>query len=436
MKRFKKKFANEYLQYTIAIMNLFFILLYCIENVYIKSKYKLNLDNYLNKHIFIYALALLTFIALISFVLAEHSKVELNGYKKDYTKLLNEKIWVSTILTVILVVFIVVYDYFFEKIIYKSRFLTMYLSIVFVFLMLREVFAFLGFKKLIFRLQQKMRYTDMLLEYNVNLSKDLKKNMDIKKQEIELARKIQLALIPEKAQIIGDTFSIKSKLISATDMSGDYYDYFYNSKIVVWIVADVMGKGICFVSVFFFIFFGMKADMLASNLRTCIKMMLGDMQFKESVNPGELLEQINISMYNDLDKIGAYITMAIGVFNIETNVLEVASAGHVPPILVSSDFIEKLDIKSTAIGLKKITAYQTKKIILKKGDSVVFYTDGAWDVRDNEKVRLGSRGFVEYLKTNKPKEIELIDSIENSLNSYRGKNEFYDDVTISVLDMV
>lgn len=421
-KKYIRIIINSIVEITTTALNIAFLLWYLICQYIIYTgkqldRYRLDEVKYVYP-IFNAFMVLCIYCLIERFFSGDYSR-NINNYRR----FLSKKTWYGFITSVLAVLIVIVFDHWMDPVLRYSRVLQAILVIIAFCVVIREGFNFWGYRSIVDDFEERIKYTDILLDYNVNISRDLKKSLEKSKQEIELAKKIQQALIPDKATILADTFTINSKLITSMDMCGDYYDYFSNGDVVIWVVADVMGKG-------------MKAAMLGSNLRTSLKMLLEKPQNKEELDPGNLLEKVNMFMFDDLDKIGAYITMVVGIFDIKQNVFKVSSAGHVPPIYISDGKVDTISIKATAIGLKRASAYTTKTIKLNSGDSVIFYTDGAWDVRDVKSNRLGSKEFLNYIENNKEKSFDLLNLIEKKLNEYKGRNEFSDDITISVLNMV
>ena len=68
----------------------------------------------------------------------------------------------------------------------------------------------------------------------------------ILEHELEIAKKIQNSVLPKiTADFDKPEFSLFSKLLSAKEVAGDFYDFFYLSKNkMAFLIADVSGKGI------------------------------------------------------------------------------------------------------------------------------------------------------------------------------------------------
>jgi anti-sigma regulatory factor (Ser/Thr protein kinase) len=70
-------------------------------------------------------------------------------------------------------------------------------------------------------------------------------------------------------------------------------------------------------------------------------------------------------------------TAAYAVLDPVSGAVQVASAGHLPPVMIGADGARILDIKpATPLGAFPYGAYHEQSVLLASGDTLVFYTDG------------------------------------------------------------
>jgi sigma-B regulation protein RsbU (phosphoserine phosphatase) len=70
-----------------------------------------------------------------------------------------------------------------------------------------------------------------------------------------------------------------------------------------------------------------------------------------------------------------YATMVFGKAD-PSGEIEICNAGHNPPFLLSDGNIKPIIATGIPIGLFGETVYTVEKFVLKKGDSLLLYTDG------------------------------------------------------------
>jgi sigma-B regulation protein RsbU (phosphoserine phosphatase) len=95
---------------------------------------------------------------------------------------------------------------------------------------------------------------------------------------------------------------------------------------------------------------------------------------------------------------GRYFTMAYGVYDDETCVLDYTLAGHPPPILARlGKPPEQLEGSGFPIGIIEDADYDDYSVQLAPGDRVIFYSDGITEARNGHGEMLGPAGLIRIL---------------------------------------
>src|SRR6185295_429311 len=80
------------------------------------------------------------------------------------------------------------------------------------------------------------------------------------REEIEYARKIQLSMLPQRAPEL-DWIDLAAASLPATEVGGDYYDYFHLADArLVLVLGDVSGHGLA-------------SGLLLSGVRSCLYLL-------------------------------------------------------------------------------------------------------------------------------------------------------------------
>ncbi|HHE04867.1 MAG TPA: HAMP domain-containing protein, partial [candidate division WOR-3 bacterium] len=267
-------------------------------------------------------------------------------------------------------------------------------------------------------LGEMMRNFDLMVE-RMRLLLEKEKEIDIMEQEIKIARKIQLRLMPpEKVEIPGIEHSALT--IAARGVGGDFYDIIKGEDWVV-VMADVSGKGL-HSSLF--------GAMLKGILTALIKMGLS---LKHAV------EMSNKLLYHHLYPTH-FITLA--AIRIKEDEIEVVRAGH-QPVLVYKPFSESelermLVLKPEGIGLgmvEDLSPYiESEKIKIEKGDLFVLFTDGLSELPSKDKRELfGLDRIVSIIKKyyNRPSS-EILSRIIKMAESFSGEELPPDDIALFI----
>ncbi len=186
--------------------------------------------------------------------------------------------------------------------------------------------------------------------------------MEKKKQdsEMEVARRVQRALLPEKLPEV-DGWEFYASYESAQAVGGDYYDaVMLGDDKVCLSFGDVAGKGV-------------PGALIMSRIASCVQ---NTMRFLDDV--GEACATINNHMCaNMID--GRFVTFLLAVIDLNTNEMSMVNAGHMSPmILKPGGLIEEFDTESTGlpIGVMEDYPFTVVKRVIAAGETVVFFTDG------------------------------------------------------------
>jgi hypothetical protein len=200
-----------------------------------------------------------------------------------------------------------------------------------------------------------------------NYIKEQKKSAYLESQ-IELAKSVQLGLFPH-LPFETSKIKVRSNLIPAESCSGDWFYYELNDNKLVCVIGDVTGHGV-------------SSAILASVCR-------GVWQKIKKSNPTEMLYDFDSTIkslgYKDL-----YMTMLAVVIDLETMMLSYASASHEAPILLSPKngtqfLISPLCPRLGDLSQKNLYDYKTESIGIEKGDKVLLFTDGIFEIKINNK---------------------------------------------------
>ncbi len=200
------------------------------------------------------------------------------------------------------------------------------------------------------------------------------KNM---RQDIQFATRIQERILPDK-HLVND---LKFDYIYQPSqmLSGDIFDIIPLDEETVGIyVSDVAGHGVS-----------------ASMMTMFIHHTVRNTVFEVS-EPSELLKQVH-QQFIKLDlTVEQYFSLLYARYNVKTGEFVFANAGHnCAPLLLSHNRVTPLEVTGFPImNLRKDLEFEQKSVQLKRGDRVLFYTDGCVELRDIEGNMLGVEGLM------------------------------------------
>jgi anti-sigma regulatory factor (Ser/Thr protein kinase) len=181
-------------------------------------------------------------------------------------------------------------------------------------------------------------------------------------REHVVAEVLQRAVLPDFLPTVsGLAFDAEYRAGAAgTYVGGDWYDVFeLDAERVVFSVGDVMGKGA-------------PAAALMGQVRTAIRAYAVAGQ-----TASEILSSLDL-LFDALDE-DRVVTAVVGTINPLTGRVELANAGHPPPLVVRADGKATVSWSESSLliaaGLSGL-ARPEQSISLRPGDTLVMYSDG------------------------------------------------------------
>ena len=237
------------------------------------------------------------------------------------------------------------------------------------------------------------------------------------KAELEVARSLQLAILPS-AFPTTPGWDAAARMIPATEMGGDFYDYIeLPSGEVGLVIADVSGHG---VPAAFFM------AVARTNLRE---------QAVHHIDPGECLAQTNNALcaQNPLD---LFVTVFYCVLDPKTGALRYANGGHNPPyVRRAAGVVETLSgAGGLVLGAMPGAKYPTHTVQLLRGDRLVLYTDGVTEAFNPAEELYGAPRLADEVHVHGGgTPAALVERICRSVTNFAGTAPQSDDITLTVL---
>nr|WP_279287017.1 response regulator [Heliobacterium chlorum] len=199
-------------------------------------------------------------------------------------------------------------------------------------------------------------------------------------EELRMARHVQQHLLPAEFPNM-NKLAFEVTYRPTIEIGGDFYDFIPISHDQIGIfLSDVSGHGV-------------SAAMLTMVISTMMRSIT-----QEAHEPGLVLDQLNrqFGKMVEGELTGTFVTAFSVVINQSTGRIQYANAGHPSPLLLrgDGDAVEKLDTEGFPLGLFDTAQYESREIDIKPGDKLVLYTDGIYDVVDEQKEIFGLSRFV------------------------------------------
>jgi phosphoserine phosphatase RsbU/P len=239
------------------------------------------------------------------------------------------------------------------------------------------------------------------------------------KGELEVAREIQLAMLPTGTYVAGDA-EICGVTRPANTVGGDFYDVLPlvddPEERVIVTIGDVAGKG-------------SPAALLMALLLAVLRTLVD-----EKLEACALVARLNTQICRHTPG-SRFITLFYGVYTPSTGALTYVNAGQNPPLLRRADgTIERLGGTGIALGMFEGSTYEAVTTTVRHGDLLVLYSDGVTEAENPAGQPFEESGlerFVAARGTDSP--AMLAPGILHAVEAHARDSRFTDDLTVLIL---
>jgi sigma-B regulation protein RsbU (phosphoserine phosphatase) len=232
--------------------------------------------------------------------------------------------------------------------------------------------------------------------------------------DLERARRFQQSLLPREA-ICEAGWRLEGRLLSCEALGGDFYLAHAGPDALVWAVSDVVGHGV-------------GAAMYAGMLRSTL-----DAARRRSPEPGDLIGELLDGI--DFFEAAKYATLFYGRLLADGG-LRYVNAGHPPALWQHDGGVALLP----ATGFFLSTAFRSRphapgEIVMRPGDRLLAYTDGASEACDPHDEELGTAGLAAALADCRALPLtDALDALLDRIRVHCAGRPLDDDVTLLLIE--
>lgn len=251
---------------------------------------------------------------------------------------------------------------------------------------------------------------------NVALTEEATARRQLEK-EVELARRIQVALLPDRIPAVPG-FEFFCGNVPSRGVSGDFYEFVERldgTECLAW-MADVSGKGIA-------------ASLLTASLEA-----LSAAPIQEGLGPDEILTKVSGLLF-DRTPPEKYATAVMVALTLETATMSYANAGHSRPLFIDgSKSARWLPATGLPLGMFPDARYERSGLVFHEGDILILYSDGITEARNPQEEEYGQDRLARVCVDNLDGTLEDLNSaIERDLASFVEGMPYLDDRTIVII---
>jgi len=201
--------------------------------------------------------------------------------------------------------------------------------------------------------------------------------------ELEAAQTIQMAMVPKVFPPFLDRLDLNifGMVDPAKEVGGDLYDFYVRHDKLFFCVGDVSGKGIA-------------AALVMATARSLFRSVTSKVE-----NAATIVGLMNNAL-SEQNEQNMFLTLFLGVLDLETGQLEYCNAGHNAPVLITSrnSKAETLPVlPNLPMGIEKGFAFQGQTAELRYNDMIFLYTDGLNEAENPQHEQYGEERMMTLL---------------------------------------
>lgn len=239
------------------------------------------------------------------------------------------------------------------------------------------------------------------------------------RDELRYARELQLSMLPECAPALGwaDICSIS---VPATEVGGDYYDYFVDQtddRRVALVCVDVAGHG-------------MASGLVLAALRSGFTLLRDSLH-----DPAAVLQRLH-TLVAETSRRRMLVTVSVVLVDRANHTATIASAGN-PPVFVRrggpEPNVEIINLYAPPLGVRLPVEIPQRRIDIHPGDVLVLHSDGIYETRNAADDVYGLDRIAQVIRDHGGGSAEsLREALLADVATFRGTREQDDDITLVV----
>ncbi len=264
---------------------------------------------------------------------------------------------------------------------------------------------------------------DIELGFLLRLAEDVRdifRGKEARERDKRISQALQTGMRNELQRVEGITAqAVYSSATATASVGGDFYDLIrLPDRQACVIMGDVSGKGV-----------------EAASVAAAVKTALGAYAW-QGLAPARMVRALNDFILG-FSRLETFVTLFVGVVDLDSATIRYCSAGHPPAILIRSGAEETfaLDVQSGVVGAFSDISYQDGAVGLTRGDVLLLYTDGTTEARDPSGAFFGEDGLADAImresEGQKPFD-GFVDRLLATLDSFTG-HRLEDDVAMVAL---
>jgi sigma-B regulation protein RsbU (phosphoserine phosphatase) len=235
--------------------------------------------------------------------------------------------------------------------------------------------------------------------------------------ELNVASNIQMSMLPS---VFPDREGLDmfASMTPAKEVGGDLYGYLLKDDKLYFCVGDVSGKGV-------------PASLFMAQVTRLFRTLANQM-----ITPADICTQMNEALSGEENLTCMFVTLFIGLVDLNTGHLSFCNAGHNPPVIGGGEhhgeFLQMLP--NFPIGVMPGLEFQGEEIDCIKGRPLFIYTDGLNEAENREHDQFGDDHLIDILRnTHFDTARQVVETLAAKVEEHRDGADPNDDLTMMCL---
>ena len=235
--------------------------------------------------------------------------------------------------------------------------------------------------------------------------------------ELQVASGIQMSMLPSKFPD-REGLDMYASMTPAKEVGGDLYNYLLKDDSLYFCLGDVSGKGV-------------PASLFMAQVTRLFRTLAN-----QQMAPADICTHMNEALSGDENPTNMFVTIFVGLVDIQSGHLSFCNAGHNPPVIGGGehhgDFLNMLP--NFPIGVMPGLQFQGEEIDNIKGRPLFIYTDGLNEAENREYVQFGDDHLLDILRnTHFDTARQVVETLAAEVERHRDGADPNDDLTMMCL---
>jgi serine phosphatase RsbU (regulator of sigma subunit) len=233
------------------------------------------------------------------------------------------------------------------------------------------------------------------------------------REELRYARAIQISMLPEAPPVL-DWVDLAGVSMPATEVGGDYFDYFVIGERLAIVSGDVAGHGLA-------------SGLVLAALRSGFTLLRDSLH-----DPAAVLRRLH-DLIAETTRRRTLVTCAVLLLDREARRATFASAGHPPVIARRDGTVHAIELFAPPLGVRLPVTIPQREMAFAPGDVFVLHTDGVYESVNAAGESYGIERIEAVVRAHgDASAAEIRDAIVRDVERFRGGGPQDDDITVVV----